>query len=374
MNESPTPLHQDAHAGHPPVDDFFLRQLCLQGGVPTIALDTDLRVVFWNRAAEGVVGRTADEMAGQSLLAVVPEARRSLAERLLKRILAEGGVSEFDFSYRRPDGTPVDLAVTLARITDTRGGPRGVAVHLRDTTRRVETERALAQNRKMSALGTMAGAVAHHFNNLLGGLVTTLDFARQCHDRSVIQRALGSMTDTLNRAITITRALLAFAEGDRADDEVGDVRATVQQFAARVAPELADRKIALETRIDEIQAELPSRKLNTILESLTANAWEAMPEGGHLKIELMAAEAAGELILNVSDTGGGIADSDLEHVFEPFFSTKKAASDPRTAHLGLGLAVVHGIVQDLGGTVTLCSSRDSGTICSVRLPRTVRRP
>jgi len=356
------------------MDEHFFRRLCEHAGIATIALDSQLQIVFWNKAAGQLFGRSPDQMVGRSLLSLVPESRRSLAERLLRRTLREGTIGEFDVQHEDAAGRRIDLAVTLSPIPGAQGVPVGVAVHLRDITRRTKAERALAEARKMSALGAMAGAVAHHFNNLLGGLMTTLDFARQNRDPAAVRRALNGMMEPLSRAVTITHALLAFAEGDRTDDEIGDVNTVVERFVTELRPALMEENIILETTLQAVEAALPTRKLKTILESLTANAREAMPAGGCLRIALERTEHSNEFVLQLSDTGCGINDSVLEHVFEPFFTTHPA--DPRTGrcHLGLGLAVVHGVVKELGGTVTLCSSPESGTICSVRLPRSVPRP
>ena len=353
------------------VDDTFLRQLCWQSAIPMVVFDKERRVVFCNRSAELLFERSADELMGRPFRDRVVASQRDRVDLFLKRTLDTDERHELDLACLSPGCATIDLVGTAVRITDENGAAMAGVLQLLDVRGRFETRSAHVQAHKMSALCTMAGAVAHHFNNLLGGLLTTLDFVRQSQNRATVQRGLGSMADTLSRAITITRALLAFAEGDRADDEVGDVRTIVEEFSERIRPTLAAQQIALELRLEEIHAQLPSRKLNTILECLTTNAGDAMPGGGRLEIELKAADSPDDFLLRISDTGSGITDGDLEHVFEPFFTTRRAESGQNTTHLGLGLAMVHGIVQDLGGTITLCSSYQSGTICAVRLPRSL---
>ncbi|HSW45318.1 MAG TPA: ATP-binding protein [Phycisphaerae bacterium] len=349
-------------------DEAFFRHLCQHAGVALIATDVQLRIRFWNAAAGRLFGSSAEAMLGEPLISIVPADRRVIAKRLLHRTADRGEINAFEFPHRDPAGTPMFLAVSLSPIIDEAGRTAGVSVCVRDVTRRIETERALADASKMTALGSMAGAIAHHFNNLLGGLVTTADFAQTSDDPAVLTRALRSVVTSLTRAGRLTTALLAFAEGERTDSETEEVTNIVRAFIARLEPRLRQCNIRLETILTPTSARLSAKRLQTILDYLAANACEAMPGGGTLTIELTVPPESGDLVLRISDTGFGMSEADLRHAFEPFYTTKSEGTPGTAAHPGLGLAVVHGIVRSLGGNVTLCSSLGQGTVCSIRIP------
>jgi len=351
-----------------PVSEDFFRDICLHAGVAIVATDTQLRIRFWNPAAARLFGRPAEAMLGGSIMAIVPPKRLKVARRLFERALHQGKISEFEFHHRDPAGIPVDLAVSIAPVIDERSTCTGISVHVRDVTRRIESERMTAEAQKMAALGNMAGAVAHHFNNILAGLITTADFSQNSDDPQVLRRALQTITSTLTRASKLTLALLAFAEGEHGEGPLEDVTDTVRRFVADLDPRLREMGIKLEADLQAIGCTLPEKQLYTILDCLTINACDAMPDGGIFRVELAPSSDGRDLVLRISDTGWGIAQEDLSRVFEPFFTTKALGPTGLMDHPGLGLAVVHGIVRSLGGTVTLCSSRADGTICSVQLP------
>ncbi len=348
-------------------EDHFFDRLFLCAGVALIATDDQFRIRFWNDAASRLFGGSAATMLNEPIMSIVPGERRNVATRLFERAIHRGEVSEFEFSYGT-SGQPLYLAVTISPIIDRQGRHVGVSVFARDVSRRMEAERDLADERKMVALGSMAGAVAHHFNNVIGGIITSVDFAQSSDNPQTLRRALSTTISALTRANRLTLSLLAFAEGDRTECLTHDLNETVRQFVASLEPKLKDQNIKLETSLQPLQAMVPAKRILSILDGLTTNACEAMPEGGTLRIEL--AQERQQILLRVIDTGQGIPAEDLPRVFEPFFTTKFNDA-VAGGHVGLGLAVVHGIVKELGGTVTLCSERPGGTICTVWLPAVI---
>lgn len=354
-----------------PSDQFF-RDMCHHAGIALIATDAEFRIRFWNAAAGRVFGGSAETMLGQQITSVVPFERRELAVRLLERSLFKGEVSEFEFPHRSPTGDPIYLAVTISPIIEAGGERVGASVSVRNVTRRMELEREIGEANKMAALGSMAGEVAHHFNNVIGGIITSIDFVQNSDDVMMLRRVLKSTSASLARANQLIRSLLAFAEGDRSDSPSRDAAQTVLQFVERLGPPLEARGIRLETDLQPVPSLLPAKRVLTILERLTENACEAMPQGGVLRIEV-APGPDNRIVIRVLDTGGGIAEEDLPHVFEPFFTTKAGSTGTGT-HAGLGLAVVHGIVRELGGTVTIGPRPEGGTVSTVTLPANPEMP
>lgn len=345
----------------------FFQDLCQYAGLALIATDEELHIRFWNPAASRMLGGSAEAMVGQRVSSIVPAERRELANRLFERTLSRGDISQFEFPYRSPTGQSTYLAVTISPIVEPQGRTVGISVYIRDVTRRMELEREMADAQKMSALGSMAGQVAHHFNSLLGGILMSLDFVQNSDDPVVLRRAVRNTLTALTRINSMTQALSAFAEGDRSQCPIERLSDTVGRFVAGLEPKLAGRGVRLEHSIQPTELRLPGKRILTVLENLAANALEAMSSGGTLGIELRSGPDPGHVELSVSDTGPGITAENLPHVFEPFFTTKCSTSG-ESSHPGLGLAVVHGIVRELGGTVVMRSIPGEGAVCTVVLP------
>lgn len=345
----------------------FLQSLCEHAGIAIVGTDENFVIRFWNFAAERMFGYTAEAAMGQPIWLIIPPERHGLAQRMLDRAVSRGETSELEL--RRPDasGKTHHLAVTVSPVPSAGGRVVGASICIRDVTRGMDLLRDVAEMQRMSALGSMAGAVAHHFNNLLGGALTALDFAQDAGDPELLRRALKIALSALVRVSELTRGLLAFAEGDHTESPTEDATATVRRFVDRKRAEWARRNVVLETNLRSLGARLPTRRLLTILEALTANACEAMVGGGTLRIELEQGPGT-TVVLRVSDTGVGIPEEQLRHVFEPFYTTKRAAGPDDAEHIGLGLAVVHGIVKDLGGTISLGRADTGGAVCTVCLP------
>ncbi len=352
---------------HLELTDTF-RQLCQHAGVAIIATDASFRITFWNDTAQRLLGASSKAMTGQAIMDIVPEERRELARRLLLRTQQRGEVTEFEFRHRDPQGRHVDLAVTVSPLNPPEGdAPSGVSVILRNLTRRLDYEREQAQSRKMSALGVMAGAIAHHFNNLFGGILTSIEFAQDSSDARTLRRALKTTAESLGRATEMTIRLLAFAEGDRSRSSGCSLSDTISGYLDGQSERFSGDRIELESRIEEVDVELPARQILSIIDNLVTNACEAMQDGGRLTVNLERVDEGRTVLLTVADSGRGLDEEQLRRAFEPFYTSKP---DPSVGqgHTGLGLPVVHGIVRDLGGSVTLSSSPSGGALCSIRIP------
>jgi PAS domain S-box-containing protein len=347
-------------------DDSFFRHLCRDAGVALIATDPELSICFWNSAASRFFGGSSEAMIGQPLVSVVPAEQRELATRYFERTIREGEVAEFDFAHRGPSGEPMMLAITVSPVVDEAGTTLGLSVHVRNVTRRLEHERQIAATRKMSALGTMAGGIAHHFNNVIGGVITSIDFAQTSDDPQFVRRLLGSAITALSRASKLTQSLLIFAEGDQRDTQTASLVETIRESLAPLSGPMARQGIKLETSLEPLDVAFPLKRIQTILQNLTNNALEAMPKGGTLRIQL--SRQGSQVVLTLSDTGVGIQNENLSRLFEPFFTTKSPQCNDTISHTGLGLAVVHGLIRDLGGTILVASEPDKGTTIVVRLP------
>ena len=356
----------DLHS-QPPLSDDYYRLVCQRAGVALVSVDQDLNIQAWNNAAGRVFGASQAQMVGTSLLSVFPARDRPIAKELLVKAIGEHEVSQFEFSQRDETGRLRYFAVAVSPIVDDEGRTLGAATWVRDITRRTELLEELGQKNKMGALGEMSGAMAHHFNNILGGLVTGVDFALACGEPEVEHRMLEQTARSLTRATRLVENLLVFAEGDHARPDYGDLTEVFLQAIGIVEPELADAKVNLELDVRTVPVmAVPRQPVLTLVFNLVHNAVEAMPGGGTMRAELQP--AGNGCVIRITDNGRGMTDEQASRAFEPFYTTKKITTEPGGRAMGFGLPVVHRIVEEFRGKITVGSEPGKGTTVEVWLP------
>jgi signal transduction histidine kinase len=236
----------------------------------------------------------------------------------------------------------------------------------------------LVQAQKMESIGTLAGGIAHEFNNILTAI---LGYAS--HIRSLttgdnpIHRQATTIEEQSRRAAELTQQLLAFAHGGQYTLEPLDLNQAIAETVSFLSKGL-DPRLTIETRLAPDLPEIEGDKgqIRQVLVSLAVNAAEAMPEGGRITFESRLAHLGRQYAVSrpdlvpgdyvevvIGDTGVGMTPEMADRVFEPFFTTKTSAKST-----GLGLSVVYGIVRNHKGHVTLSSAPDLGTTLRVYLP------
>jgi len=214
--------------------------------------------------------------------------------------------------------------------------------------------------------------VAHHFNNILGGVATFVDYALTSGDIAAMKRALQMTSEAASRAGKITQSLLSFAEQDQRRADLADLTEVVLTFSHLVERPLAEKKIHLDLDLRPAPiCAVEANRMHQVLGNLLTNAEEAMPSGGMVRICIAPAESS--VVLTFADTGIGIPADQLPLVFEPFFTTKGLLAGGDQANPGLGLSVVHGIIVEMGGTIDVQSNVGEGTVFTIVFPVAERK-
>jgi signal transduction histidine kinase/CheY-like chemotaxis protein len=245
-------------------------------------------------------------------------------------------------------------------------------------------EDQLRQAQKMDAVGRLAGGIAHDFNNILTAIRGYAEILqRKLGPDGPGGRELGEITAATARAANLTRQLLVFSRRQPEKREVIDLNSIVGDLRNLLGP-LIGEEIRIETDLAPGLAavEIDPGHVEQVLLNLVLNARDAMPRGGRIVIATRSVApedpdaaphpgplAGARVALSVSDTGIGVPDSIRSRIFEPFFTTKELGKGT-----GLGLAVVYGIVQQAGGSISVHSTPEEGSTFEVLLPATERRP
>ena len=235
-----------------------------------------------------------------------------------------------------------------------------------------EAQDGLVHAAKMAALGQMSAAMAHEINQpltamqmQLGSLRLLLDSGRQDEVREGLQR----IDALLQRMAALTGHLKTFARKRPAGLSerlgLGDV---LEQALQLLAPRLRSEQVQIHSEIDEgAQVLGDAIRLEQVLLNLLNNALDAMANSPQRQLQIAIRREADSCVLSIADSGGGIAEQDLAHIFEPFYTTK-----PVGAGLGLGLAVSYGIVRELGGSLQ-ARNGERGAVFELRLPAAANR-
>lgn len=242
--------------------------------------------------------------------------------------------------------------------------------------RRLMTLHQVEYSNKMASIGRLAANVAHEINNPLAiinekaGLIKDLFTLRKEYASDErLENLVDVILRSIKRAATITKRLLTFARNLETHVEPVDLRATIEEVLSFREKEAQHRGIAVTVDVPgEITEFLSDRgKLQQIFVNIVDNAFAAMENDGHLNVEV-ARHGKDTISITFADDGCGIAQDELDRVFEPFFSTK-------TGHggTGLGLSITYNLVQELGGRITVDSELGDGTRFTIILPLVQQR-
>ncbi|MBU0982755.1 MAG: PAS domain S-box protein, partial [candidate division Zixibacteria bacterium] len=329
-----------------------------------VMMDHRGRVTFWNKAAATIFGWTSEEIEGGDLHTLLaPEDLREVHREAFARfqITGEGAAvgKVLELQAVRRDGTRFPIELSLS----------GVKVHnqwhavgiVRDITERKRLQEFADRAKRLETAGRIAGQVAHDFNNLLGPLVAYPDLIRdELGNDHPAARYVDSMAVAAQQIADINQQLLTLGRRGHYNQEP----ISVNQVIKIVMEGLGDLPVDLRVEVDLADNLLNIRggqaQIVRVISNLIANARDSMGDAGFLSIrtqnwytDTIAGKygqiAMGEYVkVTIEDTGCGISDEALMHVFEPFYTSKKAN---KRRGSGLGLSVVHAVVKDHNGFV-----------------------
>lgn len=326
--------------------------------VGLVALDPGGVVVAVNPAACDLLQQPAPGLVGQPAARALPTPLAALAGCLGPHQTR----LETELSCPTEDGRDLPLVVNAAWIADDEGGDAGKILLLKDLSEVRALEAAVKRSERLAAIGRLAGGVAHEIRNPLSSLKGFATYFKQrSPGRPEDEKIATIMIGEVDRLDRVVGQLLELSRPVAVSPKPLPLRSVIEGAVAVVRPRAAEAGVRLEVGLPEDAAPVPMdpERMHQVLLNLLINAIEAMTAGGRLQVFVKTVENGVEI--QVGDTGPGIAAEDLDHVFDPYFTTKSTGT-------GLGLAIVHNIVEAHGGTVTIASRPGDGTTVRLRLP------
>jgi two-component system cell cycle sensor histidine kinase/response regulator CckA len=323
------------------------------GAAEAMVISNDAReYVDVNPAACEVFGRTRDELLGMTTGALSGTSEPGLREVV------------------RPDGTLREIEYA-ARENVLPG--RHLSV-LRDVTERRQLERDLWRAQRLESVGRLAGGVAQDFNNLLTAIRGYAQLLLSRVDSgSIEQHHVEEIDRAADRAATLTAQLLAFGRRQVLQPRPAELNRLVESVETMLSRLAGDVELTFDLDPGVHLVRVDPAQIEQVLVNLVSNAADAIAEGGRVVVRTANADVVSlddlpdgrYAVLSVHDTGTGIDASALEHLFEPFYTTK-----PVGQGVGLGLATAYGIAKQSGGTIVVASTPGAGSTFEVYLPTT----
>jgi two-component system NtrC family sensor kinase len=340
-----------------------------QDGICTI--DEEGRITSANKAFRRVVRLTRDAIAGRHFAELIPEDQRPAVWSMFAATL-DGVRQRGEIRFVSHLGTPSVVSVSTAPLVEHDRVSGALAIMRDMTEERALFERA-ARRDKLAALGELVGGVAHEVNSPLTGILAHAQLLQSdVPADSDARRAADTIVNEARRAARIVGKLLTFARQNPTERIPTDINQvildTVELRRYPLRMQEVELSISLAEGLPQVWAD--PFQLQQVFINLLSNAEQATvaSDGPLRRITLKSEQRDGELLIVVSDSGGGIAPEHLPHIFNPFYTTK-----PRGAGTGLGLSISFGIVREHGGFIQAFSPPGEGATFIVHLPLRVAR-
>jgi two-component system, cell cycle sensor histidine kinase and response regulator CckA len=349
-----------------------------QAAETVVMTDTNGTILYVNPAFEQTTGYSSLEAIGNNPRILKSGQHDARFYENLWKTITSGAVWSGHFITRKKDGTLFEEEATISPVKDDSGKIVNYVAVKRDVTKEVSLQKQLLQAQKMEAIGTLAGGIAHDFNNLLQVILGYSELLLQDKgEKAPDYQDLRRILQSAQNGAELVRRLLTFSRKVEPQFSIMNLNRQIMQIdrlLQRTIPKMISISLQLSNDIAEIYAD--STQMEQILMNLAVNACDAMPDGGSLTIattntalddeycKFYSSAVPGDyVLLTVTDSGHGMDKKTIEHMFEPFYTTKELGRGT-----GLGLAIVYGIVSQHGGHITCYSELGKGTEFKVYLP------
>ena len=337
-------------------------------------IDRNYRIVTWNRHREiGVQGIPRDSVIGRDVFEVLSKFPQGKLRQEFERAFRTGRIERIEQRTTGENGLTKHWMVSKIPMRDKETDEITHVITVgEDVTMRVEAIHAAGRAEKLAAIGRLAAGVVHEINNPLATISACSESLEarvaegvfgESDDVADLSEYLGLIRSEAFRCKSITNGLLDFSRGRTGNRFLIDLSEVLKSSARLVAHQKRGENIEIKLEIaDEMPpVEADEGQIQQAIIALATNAIDAMPDGGTLTFRTLSKN--NRVVIEIQDTGIGIAPEEVSKIFEPFYTTKEVGKGT-----GLGLSVCYGIITEHGGRVSVRSNVGSGTTFSIFLP------
>jgi len=352
---------------------------------PVAVYDMKGGVTYLNPAFSEVFGWTMKDCLGKKMDMFVPEKNWPETNMMIKKVLNGDTFSGIETSRYTEKGDIIPVSISGSTYKNKDGKPIGSVITLRDIRKQKRLESQLLHAKKMEAIGTLAGGVAHDLNNILSGLVSYPDLLlMDIPEDSHLRKPIVTIKQSGEKAASIVQDLLTLARRGVNTTEVVNLNSIISDYLK--SPEYEKMRslypnITVKTDLEKSLFNILGSDvhISKSFMNLVSNAFEAMPEGGEIRISTENqyidrpikgydyVKDGDYVTLTVSDNGVGMSEMDIKNIFEPFYTKKKMGR----SGTGLGMAIVWGTVKDHRGYINVQSRVGKGTTFNLYFPVTM---
>lgn len=339
-----------------------------------IGFDLDRRVTVWNRGAETMFGYTRNEMTGESTSILIAPELEEEARISREKVIRGGKITNQETVRVRKDGSRILVSITLSPIRDADGRTVGIASVARDITEQKVLEEHKNRIQRLESLATLAGGIAHRFNNLTTVIKSYVDLSRSAPNLPLrVASYLDAASVGVQKTVDIVDRMMALT------GRSGTARPVRLDLLARDLLEANENRIkgemiTVENELTATEAVLADEsRLMFVLGSLFGNALDSLLDRPQRRLIVRTGNTKGNVYFEVQDSGCGIPSTVLPQIFSPFFSAKGEWAPPgspqaRLKGVGLALAISSITVSEYGGRIDVESSEGVGSTFRVLLP------
>jgi two-component system NtrC family sensor kinase len=352
----------------------FLNNFIKSSPNAIMAADMKGKIFIWNKGAEAILGYRAEEVIGKlNIVKIYPD---GVAKEVMKKMRnseygGPGRVHSYPIVYVRRDGEIVEGTLSAAILYDAQGkevASVGIFVDLRERLEMEHklrgTQEQLLHSERLAAMGRLTSQIAHELNNPLYGIMNTLELLKtevppENKRRKILDMALSETV----RLTELLRKMLSFSKPDEEEKQPVDINTILDEILLLMTKQLQEHSIRISSSYaDDLgKAYASKNQLRQVFLNMITNARDAMPDGGALTIKTM--KEGDSIHIEISDTGVGIQEEDMDKIFDAFFTTKHSIKG-----VGLGLSVCYGFIEEHGGDIKVSSKKGEGTTFTVIIP------
>jgi two-component system sensor histidine kinase HydH len=343
----------------------FFSDIILNSIDAIIGFDNDFKIFLWNKGAENIYGYKKEEVMGKDFAMLLPayKLRQGEKELLINEVIKKGFLANYETERITKSGKLISVSISRFAIYNENNEMIGSVGIVRDITKVKKLEKELKEKENLALIGEVVSSIAHSLSNPLNIISGNADYLLL--DKGENDKEYEELKTILDEATRITKSirhLLNFSRPVKINKQKVDFNFVINEVLKNFRYIIGNKKISIKKNLKEIdELYLDSEQIQEVISNLLTNAVQAIPFSGEVKIKSYQEDS--QAVVEISDTGTGIPNENIDKIFLPFFSSKEYGKGT-----GLGLAITKRIIKEHGGEVNVKSQVGKGTTFILSIP------